>query len=237
MAPVKNEGIENFSQELTSSFDDVVKAMRHCAEVVSSFTKFVRTLPPDEFAEAIGLDTNSVVSQTAAAGKRKRKVREKKDPNQPKRPTSAYLLFQNEVRKFYQDKMSGQPYSEVMAEISKQWKELPEEKKNIYKQKVEAEKVVYGEKMREYQKQKDTSEAAASVPAKKEKEKPKAKAKAKDVAQNGAASVAKSTTVTEESDATEDDNESEDESEGSEEESEEEEKPPAKKPKSGKVPK
>jgi hypothetical protein len=64
-------------------------------------------------------------------GKRKRKTREKKDPNEPKRPTSAFLHFQNEVRKYYQDKMTGRPYTEVMAEIAKQWKELPEEKKNV----------------------------------------------------------------------------------------------------------
>jgi hypothetical protein len=72
-----------------------------------------------------------ILSAEFALGKRKRKQREKKDPNQPKRPTSAYLLFQNDVRKFYQDKMAGQPYSEVMSEIAKQWKELPEERKAV----------------------------------------------------------------------------------------------------------
>ena len=64
-------------------------------------------------------------------GKRKRQVKEKKpkDLNAPKRPPSAYLLFQNEVRKNFKGEHPDMPYSQVLSEISKLWHALtPEEK-------------------------------------------------------------------------------------------------------------
>lgn len=64
-------------------------------------------------------------------GKRKRPVKEKKpkDLNAPKRPPSAYLLFQNEVRGSVKGEHPDMPYSQILAEISKLWHALtPEEK-------------------------------------------------------------------------------------------------------------
>ena len=64
-------------------------------------------------------------------GKKKRAVKEKKphDPNAPKRPPSAYLLFQNEVRQTVKGQHPDMPYGQVLAEISKLWHALtPDER-------------------------------------------------------------------------------------------------------------
>ncbi len=68
-----------------------------------------------------------------AGGKEKRKRKEKapKDPNAPKRPPSAYLLFQNDVRKDMQEKLPGKTYREVLTEISKRWTAMTEEQKAV----------------------------------------------------------------------------------------------------------
>lgn len=72
-------------------------------------------------------------SPTEDDGKKKRKKTEKKikDPNAPKRPPSAYLLFQNEVRKEMQALFPDKPYHEVLSEISKKWSSLPDEEKAV----------------------------------------------------------------------------------------------------------
>jgi HMG (high mobility group) box len=65
--------------------------------------------------------------------KRKRQVKEKKpkDPNAPKRPPSAYLLYQNQVRKDVQAANPGIPYTEILGHISKAWAQLSEEEKTV----------------------------------------------------------------------------------------------------------
>ena len=59
---------------------------------------------------------------------RKRRV---KDPNAPKRPPSAYLLFQNQVRKEMVKQHDGLPYHEVLGEIAKRWAVMPDEQKKV----------------------------------------------------------------------------------------------------------
>lgn len=146
MSSDKQKDIESLRRELCTSFDAVAEAMRNCAQMASTFSKYVARLPPATLEE-VAHDRNP---ELTANGKKKRKPREKKDPNQPKRPTSAYLLFQNEVRKYYQDQNPGKSYNEVLNQISRSWKELSEDKKDVYKKRVEAERVVYEERMREY---------------------------------------------------------------------------------------
>lgn len=67
-------------------------------------------------------------------GKRRRKAdgpKRKKDPLAPKRPPSAYILYQNDVRKEMQDKHQGMLYSEVLGKISESWQTLEESKKKV----------------------------------------------------------------------------------------------------------
>jgi hypothetical protein len=68
-------------------------------------------------------------------GKKKRQTKEKKpkDVNAPKRPASAYLLFQNEVRKTVQAEHPDMPYNQILGEISKLWHAMTPEEKAVCK--------------------------------------------------------------------------------------------------------
>ena len=65
--------------------------------------------------------------------KRKRQVKEKKpkDPNAPKRPPSAYLLYQNQVRKEVQAANPNMAYSEILTYISRAWGQLSDKDKKV----------------------------------------------------------------------------------------------------------
>ncbi|CAE6397180.1 unnamed protein product [Rhizoctonia solani] len=86
------------------------------------------------------------------SGKRRRRTdstRKKKDPLAPKRPPSAYILYQNDVRKQMQDKHPELSYSDVLGKISESWQTLEESKKKVYLDMVERDKLRYeDEKLR-----------------------------------------------------------------------------------------
>ena len=65
--------------------------------------------------------------------KRKREKKEKKvrDPDAPKRPPSAYLLYQNEVRKAMQAKYPDLAYKEVLGKIAESWGAMTEQDKLV----------------------------------------------------------------------------------------------------------
>ncbi|PWN51901.1 HMG-box, partial [Violaceomyces palustris] len=77
-------------------------------------------------------------SNSGANGKKKiskaqrRKEKRLRDPHAPKRPPSAYLLFQNEVRQEVRKKHPGMPYAEVLGKVSEAWKALTDEQRKIY---------------------------------------------------------------------------------------------------------
>lgn len=72
----------------------------------------------------------------APDGKKKRKNKKKEhDPNAPKRPPSAYLVFQNDVREKVRSENPDVKYSEVLTIIGEQWKALGEAGQAAYKEK------------------------------------------------------------------------------------------------------
>lgn len=54
-----------------------------------------------------------------------------RDPNAPKRPPSAYLLFQNEIREDMRQQYKDLTYSEVLGKISESWKSLTEDQRKV----------------------------------------------------------------------------------------------------------
>ena len=63
---------------------------------------------------------------------RQRRPKAPADPNRPKRPASAYLIFQNEVRKDMQAAYPDLPYHEILGKISERWNQLSETEKKHY---------------------------------------------------------------------------------------------------------
>ncbi|KAG8962051.1 hypothetical protein FRC03_004640 [Tulasnella sp. 419] len=95
---------------------------------------------------------NSSVDATAPTKKRRRNAKEKnvKDPNAPKRPTGAYILFQNDIRKQVQEQMPGATQHTILAEVSQLWKDLDPGLKQAYYDQVEKAKKDYDVKKRDY---------------------------------------------------------------------------------------
>jgi hypothetical protein len=63
--------------------------------------------------------------------KRKRQPRKARDPNEPRRPASAYILFQNDVRKELKSQHPTVSQSELLNMISKQWNEMTDDQKSV----------------------------------------------------------------------------------------------------------
>lgn len=57
--------------------------------------------------------------------------KKKRDPNMPKKPASAYILFQNDVREEIRKQNPDQPYSVVLNKISDAWAALTQEQKKV----------------------------------------------------------------------------------------------------------
>ncbi|CAE7219158.1 unnamed protein product [Rhizoctonia solani] len=86
-------------------------------------------------------------------GKRRRRTdstRKKKDPLAPKRPPSAYILYQNDVRKQMQEKYPDLSYPDVLGKISESWQTLEESKKKAYVDMVERDKLRYEDEKTRY---------------------------------------------------------------------------------------
>ena len=71
------------------------------------------------------------VTEEPEGPKRKRK-REKRDPDMPKRPMTAYLLFCQEGRETVKkDLGENATHKDVLAELTRRWKEMPEGEKKV----------------------------------------------------------------------------------------------------------
>ncbi|KAL9933189.1 hypothetical protein V8E36_007907 [Tilletia maclaganii] len=68
-------------------------------------------------------------------GRRSKKDKKERDPNAPKRPPSAYILYQNDVRDSTRREMPDISYTGVLGKISNMWKGLSEEERNAYTEK------------------------------------------------------------------------------------------------------
>ncbi|CAE6413617.1 unnamed protein product [Rhizoctonia solani] len=96
---------------------------------------------------------SAVPHELEKTGKRRRRAdstRKKKDPLAPKRPPSAYILYQNDVRKQMQDKYPGLSYSDVLGKISESWQALEESRKKVYLDMVERDKLRYEDEKTRY---------------------------------------------------------------------------------------
>lgn len=61
----------------------------------------------------------------------KEKPKKEKDPNAPKRPASAYIIFQNEMRPKLREANPDTPYKDILTKIADEWKNVPDDKKQV----------------------------------------------------------------------------------------------------------
>jgi len=90
------------------------------------------------------------VNKSKQNSKGGRSGKAKRDPNMPKKPPSPYFLFCGKMRPIVSKKDSSLHPQQVVTELGKLWKELPEDQKEKYKIEAEKQKAIYDEKMKEY---------------------------------------------------------------------------------------
>jgi len=95
------------------------EGMRHAADLA------------EKLALAVGGGSLPTLHGEEPNGKRKRGEKKLKDPNAPKRPASAYILFQNEVRKGLKEKFPDVPNGELMKRIAAEWDQMDEKSKEV----------------------------------------------------------------------------------------------------------
>ncbi|KAG9040138.1 hypothetical protein FRB95_000067 [Tulasnella sp. JGI-2019a] len=100
--------------------------------------------------------------------KKEKKPKVKRDPNMPKKPPSAYLLYQNEMRGALKQKHPELDNTALLQMISKEWSTMPDDKKAKYQAVVDEQKATYDVEMKEYNSTKapaGTTVAVAPIPA------------------------------------------------------------------------
>ncbi|CAG8498439.1 10292_t:CDS:2 [Ambispora gerdemannii] len=73
-----------------------------------------------------------------------------KDPNAPKKPNTAYILFSNEIRGATKTEFPDLNQKEIVTKIGLKWKELSREQKKVYEDRYFADRERYDEELRVY---------------------------------------------------------------------------------------
>ncbi|KAJ8661601.1 hypothetical protein O0I10_002869 [Lichtheimia ornata] len=95
----------------------------------------------------------------AAVGVDRKKKRKSRDPNMPKNPKSAYILFSMAKREEVK-KETGGDVREVMTELARRWQALSDKQKQPYIAEATKEKKRHEKAMEEYRLKKSLEEAA-----------------------------------------------------------------------------
>ncbi|KAM0793372.1 hypothetical protein ACM66B_000827 [Microbotryomycetes sp. NB124-2] len=103
-------------------------------------------LPQLQYADADGEDGD---------GKKRKRAKKIKDPNAPKRPASAYIEFQNNVRQKFRDQDPGLPYAEVLRKIADTWAALSDDEKKPWNDIVAQKTIEYEEAKANYKPSED----------------------------------------------------------------------------------
>jgi hypothetical protein len=132
---------------MISSFQNVAAAMRQCVTIIEDYARLSpsslgSTSHPMPTLDGTTVDSNSIdpalTTETAttpvgAKGKKEKAAKAPKkikDPNAPKRPPSAYIIYQNAVRDEVKAANPDAAYGDILKVISEKWKQIsPEEKK------------------------------------------------------------------------------------------------------------
>ncbi|PRP86617.1 structure specific recognition protein 1 [Planoprotostelium fungivorum] len=86
----------------------------------------------------------------SSSGKKRRK-RVKKDPNQPKRPTTSFMFFANEKRPEFKEKFPKLKMTELTAKLSEAWKAITPTEKQTFIDKAQKDTVRYNEAKKAYE--------------------------------------------------------------------------------------
>ncbi|WVW85685.1 hypothetical protein I302_107723 [Kwoniella bestiolae CBS 10118] len=140
MSAPSYEEMEAKRQEMIASFREIASAMTRCVKVIEEYTSLSPSTlhkPDLSIFQNTILPNGQLVSDllkqnTLREKERKKKEKKPKDPNAPKRPPSAYIFFQNEIRDEIRNSNPGMSYKDILGVISAKWKDLSDAQKKVY---------------------------------------------------------------------------------------------------------
>jgi len=153
--------LENTKVQLMAQLKSLSEQMRVAASVVEQYHQIISTMPfvgqqmPGLPMMHTPVGANDMFAFASGPGRKRKlmddddgkKTRRKRDPTMPKRPPSAYLFYQNEVRGQVKQAYPDRPHHEILGYISQQWNGMTDEEKKPYDQKQKAAKATYDEQM------------------------------------------------------------------------------------------
>jgi HMG (high mobility group) box len=109
-----------------------------------------------------------------AGGKRVvRRKKKKRDPNAPKRPRSAYILFCSHQREAVKAQQPGAKPSDLMRALGALWKSMNDDQKVHYNKRAEEDKHRYNTEMQSYTPPDESSDSDSDAPRRRKKKKKK----------------------------------------------------------------
>ena len=137
--------------QMIASFKDIAAAMTRCVQIIEDYTRVapgsisnpngatnrLSNIDPalDNLPTTLSAFANAqqALAPLNLVEEKKKPKKEKKvrDPDAPKRPPSAYILFQNDVRDKIRSDNPGLAYKDILALISEQWKGLSDASRKV----------------------------------------------------------------------------------------------------------
>lgn len=155
----RNQNVHCANCQMIQSFKEIATAMSRCVAVIEDYTRASPSSIPSKgkahttvtgqvhvpLPDTIAAATEESAVTATGKGKSKKekvvkekpekekKVKEKKikDPNAPKRPASAYLLYKNESIAATKAKHPDLPYKELLALVGQEWNALDASLKKV----------------------------------------------------------------------------------------------------------
>jgi hypothetical protein len=116
---------ENTVNNLSSALRQLSDAF-HRASVACKDLEY--TIPLLAAGVDLASDTSKQTTQAAAPPEKRKRI---KDPNEPRRPPSGYLLFLQKARQELPKTDSELKPSEIMSKMAAMWKDLDESQKKV----------------------------------------------------------------------------------------------------------
>ncbi|CAJ0651914.1 8488_t:CDS:2 [Entrophospora sp. SA101] len=132
---------------LVDAFTQVANALRYAARACDEFHNTASISRRMHHS-----NVHNQHQSTGGGGNQVRKFKRNqlKDPNAPKRPNTAYILFSNEIRPETKDANPKANQKEIVTMIGQKWKALSSEQKKVYEDRYSADKERYDEELRAY---------------------------------------------------------------------------------------
>jgi hypothetical protein len=153
-----------------AKYSNSSKASQHADK--SPLLKEAMKVSKDEKASRKEEKLRLKVEEKLATKAEKLRLKKEVDPNKPKKPLSAYLMFCNAELPKLRAKMHAEKtadvevtHKDVMTKLGSIWNGLSVEEKDVYNDRVEEEKAAYGLKMLDYTRLKSCDPDASLPPA------------------------------------------------------------------------